>query len=362
MESIVRTSIRFLLLPTIIAGMVFNVPNSVQAKWIKRIPAERGKPYHLRKQHGPTLIMVATFRRLPGSPDDGMSPEEAAHELVYELRKKGLPAYTYTRADTQNKIQTRDRLGRRQRRKYIDHQGSIAVLAGNYASLDEKLAQKTLNDVKRFHPKFLRNVKKSDRTGRRKLKNGGVYLKTSRQSGPLSGAFLTVNPLLSPDEVHQKKRSPLLRKLNSGTELSLLQNPGKYSLVVASFYGTSATQVPNKKFRGAAKRFKVGNSLNQAAVSAWELAQALRKLNIEAWVFHDRYKSVVTVGSFQTPTDPRIPGAVNVYKSKMKEDPRTRKEVLVAETLTMPLRPKPNEMVKRWIFDPYPKLMEVPKL
>jgi hypothetical protein len=171
-----------------------------------------------------------------------------------------------------------------------------------------------------------------------------------------------VNPLLSPDEVRQKKRNPLLRKLNSGTELSLLQNPGKYSLVVASFYGTSTTQFPNKKFRGVAKRFKVGNSLNQAAISAWELAQALRKLNIEAWVFHDRYKSVVTVGSFQTPTDPRIPGAVNVYKSKMKEDPRTRKEVLIAETLTMPLRPKPNEMVKRWIFDPYPKLMEVPKL
>ena len=37
-----------------------------------------------------------------------------------------------------------------------------------------------------------------------------------------------------------------------------------------------------------------------------DFAQALRLKNIEAWVYHDRFESIVTVGSFDNAQDPRI--------------------------------------------------------
>ena len=70
----------------------------------------------------------------------------------------------------------------------------------------------------------------------------------------------------------------------------------------------------------------------------------------------------MTVGSFETKDDPRIPAAVATYAAKTKPHAETKAPILTAEYLTLPLKPTPQDPVrKKWIFDPQPRLMEVPR-
>ena len=57
----------------------------------------RGKQYQLTPKHGPWMIMVTSFRNVPeDQKSEGMTAEQAAEELVFELRSKGIPAYTFS--------------------------------------------------------------------------------------------------------------------------------------------------------------------------------------------------------------------------------------------------------------------------
>ena len=359
-----RTKTGILLMLAVVTGVV-SQNSQCRSQHVSKIEAKPGKKYQLSEQHGPWMIMVASVKAPP--PDvrgEGMSPEEAADELVYELRKKGIPAYTYKQDAVVGRINAHDRRGRETQRIYAARHGMISVLAGNYKYIDAentregKIAQKSLSYVKDFHPKFLR---KKDNGARIRLSPG--------RTGPLSGAFLTINPLLSPDEARARKHDPVVLKLNSGTEHSLLDNPGKYTLIVASFYGKSVTQVSNSKFRELASQFRIADTLDTAMSSAWELANTLRQARVhgypedyEAFVFHDRHRSVVTIGSFDSPQDPRIAKLAQHFGAKVKPVPATGKDALLAEVLTIPRKPSPSQpLEKSWIFDPYPKLLEVPR-
>ena len=334
-----------------------------------RIDAVRGKEYELTKGHGPWMILVATFREPPPEArTKGMTPDQAANELVYELRAKGIPAYTLTQDEVIDEIPTIDRRGQSRKRHIKSQQKCISVLAGNYEDTeketkDGRTAQDTLTYVKKFHPEFL-SGEEQKKGFLRKLKNGGIYRVTPGRPGPLSGAFLTVNPLLSPEEARQKKKNPLLLKLNAGNEYSLLENKGKYTVVVASFEGKSLIQVANSKWKDAETTFTVSDSLDEAGKSAWALCKSLRQheRKYDAYVWHDQYSSIVTVGSFTSPEDPRIAEMIKLFGAKLKPHPQTGQEVMVAEMLTIPYKPVAGqEPEKYWMFDLQPKVIEVPK-
>ena len=421
MEFVVRISLFCQSLSVFALGLlVFASPaNAIEAK--------KGKEYKLTERHGPWMIMVASFKTPPPERRaEGKSPKEAADELVYELRKKGIPAYTYTQNEVRDEVETTDRMGRFRKREYNAKQETYCVLAGNYESHDEstkqgRLAKDTLAWIEnRFEPEFLTvldpNLERlltapdanyeravaAKRSNVRKLKSGGILRQTPgkrRQGqGPLAGAFLTLNPLL-PEDYQIKKHDPLLRKLNSGQEFSLLDNDGKYTLVVASFYGKSSKaqvgMMGLANFREAQKSFQAGDSLDEAAENAWELATLIRRgyfvvsevpnppldptrdkddpkrivplkpgqTAFEAYVWHDRFKSVVTVGSFDRLDDARIAQYQLAFGAKFKEHAQTRKPFLAAEQLTIPAVLKGNQLPERaWIFDPKPELVEVPRL
>jgi len=373
----VRAISRHSLLAAVIIGVLISGDAQAQLiKWTTHIPAERGKRYRLTKDHGPWMIMVASFSEPPPERrTEGMSPQEAADELVYELRKaKGIPAYTYSQDDQVGQLETIDRLGRKSNRSYTSNQGSVSVIAGNYQSIDKKTrkgrdAQATLKIVQNFYPRFLKDVQAVSK-GFFKLRNGGLYRKTPGRPGPLSRAFLTMNPMLTPEEMRKAKFDPLLLTLNSDSQLSLLNNRGKHSLVIASFYGNSVTKVGNAGFKQALKNFKVGNNLDKAGRDAWELAKTLRDAkkfgydqSYEAYVYHDRYSSVVTIGSFDNPNDPQIAMLQKKFGAKTKPYGPSGQNVLLGEYFTIPRKPKPGSLPKKkWLFDPQPKLMEVPLL
>lgn len=309
-----------------------------------KIEAIKGKEYFLTKKHGPWMIMVAVFSAPPEElKADGMGPEEAAQSLVHELRQKGIPAYTFWRKQSLESIQTINRYQQQVERSY-ELDSEICVLAGNYNSPEEKdkLAKRTLVWIKKNNPRC--------------LKNDGVYKPTPGQPGPLSGAFLTVNPMLSPEEVKKMQRDPELIRFNSHYDYSLLENPGKYSVVVASFYGNSVTQVSGQSGSGFSKKLKEGNGLQVAADQSWQVMRTLRDKGYEAYIFHDRKKSIVTVGSFNSKRDPGIQQIFKKFAAQWKTDPTTGKPALLAESLVLPSRNG------QWMytFDPEPKVMEVP--
>ena len=350
---------------------------------------EQGRRYNLHKKHGPWMIMVASFQPAAhdGKVRDGKTPQQLADELVWELRllqPNPIPAYTYSLAARDERVETTDRLGREEARTLLTTRDQVCVIAGNYDSLEQ--GQATLKWIKRFQPKCLQQ-------------DGVKYLKTNRRQGPLGGAFLTVNPLLSPEEVKQRQRDPLLVKLNSGGKYSLYENKGEYTLVVASFSGKKMAHIGDSNSPEAEAAFRLRadgsegggdgfgnfwnktetNDLDAASFSAWELAATLREReNFDAYIWHDRYQSIVTVGSFQSPNDPKLKKYMRVFAPApvtqvaatgdpvvFPEAPSknfgigaggTGTKILAAEGFG-----KHRDQTRIWAFSPDPMLMRVPK-
>ena len=137
---------RILAAVTILAGVL-----SASA-WGAKIESDPNKVYHLRKKHGPWMIKVASFS---GESDEQRKNSiDAANQLVSLLRAKNIPAYVYQQDEQIEDIEVFDKSQRRQTRHYTAQHGEIAVLAGNYPSIEDKTAQSTLKYIKKMSPKI----------------------------------------------------------------------------------------------------------------------------------------------------------------------------------------------------------------
>ncbi|MDA1014734.1 MAG: hypothetical protein O3A00_09825 [Planctomycetota bacterium] len=343
------------------------------------IEAVKGKHYRLSSQHGPWMIMVASFRDVESKRvervngrlqyvrneryEEGLSAEEAATALALELRIAGIPAYVTSREASYEKTNTADRRGRERARTYRSQVDGVAVMAGNYPTFEDSDGQQTLKYLKssKFRSKVLESPK-----------SGGVYRSTPGQKDPLSGAFLTLNPMLSGEQMRAQTSDPLLSRLNGSAEYSLAKNPGKYTLIIASFNGRSMKKMSNNSFSRYAQSFErtIGNTLASAADKAWQLTQAMRNArgagydqDYEVFIWHGHYRSIVTIGAFDDPKDPRIARYTEMFRAKTRQNPLTGQTGLEAEIFTVPRRPQPNQPPRMtFMFDPRPTLMEVPKL
>lgn len=325
------------------------------------IEAIKGKRYKLAKNHGPWMVMVAAIRDVPDEDrrtKDGMSAWQAADELVYELRRKGIPAYTYSIEEQIGKIADTAQMGSK---RYVAQHGYISVLAGNFSSNTDGKATEVLKYIKtKFNPAFLSDAK-----------NGGILPKTPGRPAPLSRAFLTANPLWE-GEIRDAEKDNFLVELNADQEYSLLKCKGKYSLVVASFHGGSVMQIDGRDSAKALGFFEknFGKSLDECAQNAMTLTNRLRSAkkygydqDYEAYVFHDKYRSVVTIGSFNSKDDPRMKSLMTKFGGKYRQDPKTGRDMLVAETFTVPRVTRPGQMpAQEWVFDGECKVISVPRV
>lgn len=348
---------------------VCAAPTSVSAQIKDPV---RGQKYTLAPNNGPWMIMVTSFSLPPGVENaeeipGGVTPAQAADKLVFELRSHGVPAYTYTMGEKTETIKTVDRLAEPVERSYTSQQLSVCVLAGNYQTINPEqessaTAIQTLEWIKHFRPKLF----SADRPRAYVTFDYSRFSKKSRGRArlPLMGAFFTTNPLAADNNESNvsSERVELLRQLNSGSDVSLFKNDGAYTLVVASFHGQHRFTGGTIQQAGFSEE-EFGDTLNQAARDAWQLATYMRQLKIDAYLWHDETCSVVTVGSFDSLEDPRIPKAMETYRAKMQTEKGTGERILTAEFLTLPHKPTPaNPIEKRWIFDPVPRVMKVPKL
>ena len=327
--------------------------------------AIEGKRYSLTSQHGPWMIMVTSVSDVQGANrKDGMTAWEAADTIVYELRKKGIPAYTCSAEQLADSDAGQNPLV-----KGILQDREICVLAGNFRSIDLTDPNSSKAKEAKTAKQVLMWIKTEFESSTTDEKKGGLFARTPGQPGPFAGAFMTRNWLYQETE---KQVDDFIVELNKGAPYSLLENKGKYTLQVATFSGGSVIQVGAQSSSKAMAMFEkdFGSNLVNCAKEAIILVKALRSASkygydtdYEAWVFHDERRSIVTVGSFSSPKDPRIEPLARLFGSRPGNvaNPINGDDGLIPATFTLPQKPTPqNPLTKQWFFDKKPRIMAVP--
>ena len=257
------------------ACLVAALPNFAWAA--RRVEAVPGKEYVLGKDNGPWMILVTSFR--------GPDARKYANDLVHELRSEyKLPAYihflSFNGKESQLKAAVAGRATPVRYRQYTE----VAVLVGDYSSNDTGGdAHKALEKVKKIVPKSIPT---------------NLLPNARHQQTPLRTAFVTKNPFVPLEQFLAPQNDRLVMRMNGGAN-SLFECPGQYSLLVARFIGTVTLQTAKDE------RPENEGVLAKAGEDAEELASHLRKGGLQAYTWHDRQFSIVTVGSFDSRDDHR---------------------------------------------------------
>ena len=243
----------------------------------------------------------------------------------------------------------------------------IAVVVGNFPAIDDPDAQKALQKLKSADPECLHsnqgNAAWPDwRSRQASVKDLPQFIERRKQTGPLAHAFITRNPLLPEDYFAPKGGlDELVVKMNKNVKHSLLDCPGKYTVQVAHF--TGEVIINQNEIRAIETGAKAGpestkQGLADAAEKAHELTEALRIKGYEAYEFHDRYASLVTVGSFDSVGTPRPDGKIEI-------NPQVHQIIEVFRGQAANVAGKPEAMHLRSLvgifFDVQPIPVEVPK-
>ncbi len=299
----------------IMAGSLSSGAVSAAPPWLSlitrdRVESDPNKDYLLTEENGPWTILACTF--------SGEGAEEQARELVLELRRRyKLPAYMHRIHFNLEQPEGRglDRYGGPVQMLYQrgDTVDEIAVLVGDYPAVDDPEAQRTLRRLKQFEPECL-EIDHSRPTTRNLAGWRALASQINRDrdtAGPLNKAFVTTNPLLSKDYFAPDGVDPEVLEWNTGVQHSLLDCSGRYTLQVATFRGrTLIKQNEIEAVERGARGFRGG--LAEAAEKADRLCRALRMMGYDAYQFHDRYASIVTVGSFDSVGTPRADGRMEI--------------------------------------------------
>lgn len=182
------------------------------------------------------------------------------------------------------------------------------------------------------------------------------------KKGPMGRAFIIRNPLLPAEYFTQNSVDPFVERLNSGVDHSLLKNPGKFTVQVATFRGKVVYDI-EKNYDAEAS---VSDSLVKAAENAHKLVVALRKQGIEAYEYHDRHESVVCVGSFnklgtrqldgKINLEPRVAAVMKAYGAQRVQIPNSSQFGLRPRTLggiQFDIQPRPVHVPKKSIGSSY---------
>jgi len=280
-----------------------------------RIDADPQKDYPLQEEHGPWLIMACSF--------SGDGAEDQAREVGLELRKRyKLPAYIHhMKFDFDRDTGGRgvDPYGEPVQWRYQHGDGTAetAVLVGHFTGLDDPAARGTLRAIKYATPECLETGQrtKTNQTlaGLRELHKR--LLKgdnEKKKKGPMGHAFLVPNPLRG-ESPAPRGIDPLVIGMNKGLKYSLLECPGKYTVQVAKFTGKVIVDQAEIRRIESGKKDLEETRLDEAAEKAHKLTLALRAKGYEAYEYHERYASIVTVGSFESVGTPRSDGQTEIH-------------------------------------------------
>ncbi len=309
MNGQVRYALGFMLVTVWVAasnsGQLFADPPSVfQFLRKPQVEADPTKEYRLTEEQGPWLILAMTF--------EDEDAAEKAHQLVVELRKKyNLKAYVLPKFfDFSETVPGAgiDATGNQVRMRHRDDRKfhAFGVLVGDFTSIDSPELDQAKEILKYAQPQTLGGdgdprPSSFDTASRwiQGLRWSQRHQQGSdqRKRGPMR-PFVTRNPLLPVDFFQPPKVDEFVKKLNKGVENSLLECPNRFTVKVATFRGQDGYLVGKNSEKMLTE--SVSDGLDQAAESANLLASVLRKNGVEAYVYHDRNSSIVTVGGFDS--------------------------------------------------------------
>ncbi len=300
------------------AGSVFG-----QLSFFSRKP-KSNEIATLTEKSGPWLVMVTSF-----SGEDG---EQRAIRLANELSgSHRFKTYVY-KHHFQFDIESRGKgyqvlelpgnqkttIPKSMKANRVTDFEEVAVLIGDFSSVDDPKAQKTLEFIKNLRPESLANQEINDEVldgenlAGERLAAYRMWAdwKTTGQFRPLRSAFVLANPLLPDEYFAARFMDSALIKDNVGLKYSLLNCPGTYSVKVATFTGRGTMdpveieRIKEEEMSKRRKRQSVTESkLVNAAKRATLLTAELRRQGFEAYEFHDEFESYVCVGSFDWVAD-----------------------------------------------------------
>jgi len=388
----------------LIAGLCFVTPALVWAQFpglfsSNNVEADPEKRYDLTQTNGPWLIMACTF--------EGDGAVAQAHELLMELRSEhNMEAFLYRKvfenqtddmgygyytpsnaaADPRQFIEQPGFSGggqqpvpgqyempgfagrpREAHFKYYKDQNltqtQYAVMVGNFASLDDSRIQETLEKIKMIRPSTLM------RPDSNATMAGWRVMSSSGDQGPMRMAFALPNPL-GPGPL-KNSVDDFVVHLNADSTYNLLEVEEAMTLRVATFMGRS-TIVVNRSRNLEERQSSQGGgptALEKAGIRAARLCQALRIKGYEAYEFHDREYSMVTVGSWSSAgtatSDERImldPEIYQLMQAFRARDPGpaygSQATYRIPTELSIPNENGPDMRIQ---FDNEPILVEVPR-
>lgn len=284
----------------------------------KHLEADPNKEYKIVESNGPWLILCSTFL--------GEDGKNQAKQLVLELRREfKLNAYLHEMEwDFSGKVPGRgvDKYGKPKQMEHANYEKreEYAVLVGDFPTVDDEGAQATLEKIRYLKPQCLdpEYITKSGQKNARafagwRMASAQLLSKDEemKRRGPMGKAFLVTNPLIPQEYFRPKGLDPLVERMNEPVQHSLLKCPGKYTVKVATFGGA---MISLQKDIDAVEqgRKKLTSKLEQAAINAHLLTEALRAKGYDAYEFHDHGASLVTVGSFDSVGTPRSDGKIEI--------------------------------------------------
>lgn len=277
---------------------------------------EDGLPnlYPLATNHGPVMVKVASFT--------GDDAHANANALAQELRKSmGVDAYTFRfqvqglnnpTKEEQKAFEERFKVKMRLASLNNPPPENWVVLAGNFESFENREAQNLLKKLRKYKPKSVK-----DDAWQITFFEGNNEKKVEK---PLVSAMLVPNPLSRnqrPASI-RPETAKLLCSLNDDEPYSIYKLAAPYTICMFEFRGASTLndEQAHRIFEG--KKFKSGETgLQKAAHNAILVTEQLRKMGVEAYVFHGEFASLVCVGGFRGQNDPELQPALERY-SKMQ--------------------------------------------
>ena len=303
------TAALFIMLVTALTHQANGEPLWRQLTPRPKVDADPGRDYGLAESNGPWLILAATF--------SGEGAEQQARDLVHEFRADhSLPAYLHRMTfdlAAEAPMRGRDRTGRPKRAKYQrgDAVTEFAVLVGDYPAVDDTEAQRVLERVKSLKPVSLTGERTNQNLAGLRTARDLIHERAGKKvrRGPMGNAMLTRNPLLPRDYFVPKGVDDFVVQMNRGVAHSLLDCPGRYTVKVATFRGRTSLEGAVRGLKKSKRSSGGEDPLAVAAENAHLLTHALRKeKGWEAFEFHDRTESIVTVGSFDNVANRTIDG------------------------------------------------------
>jgi hypothetical protein len=287
------------------------------------------KAYPLTPQAGDWLILAASYT--------GPYGQELASQVVRSLRRDdNMPAFIFNKGQHEKEEQEREIEAMRARDpharvKTVKIEGQYAVMIGGFK--DQNAAVAALPVVQKLPLPDVNLGPDIVPHAVMQVRNEKMHGYDQMFVNPFWTAMVVPNPTLA--QKPAAKADPKLKELNEGEEYNLLKNPSPFTLYVRDYFGASMIQQGNTNsgpvtnhpsvfsniggvfgagatpVQGTTRPWGIGekpqNALDAGAKQAHETARCLREdLHYDAYVLHTQEASIVAIGGFTGPDDPRM--------------------------------------------------------